>query len=471
VHTSVSRVFAIAVREVVPTLMRRHQSYTYTEHHCAWTIDSRDRLVETSVHRLGLCASDMLHHGFVAFDARGRPLRSGGCALTVRIAGAGPLRHANDVEHALTALGLEIGPREGGHDGNTQLKRAHGQCPATQARVDFSGLPLAGFIFSAVYTLRDALPPHDEQDSRHGPSAPSGKSSPRLWLLQSDTLSAASVIAQGQSHGWAVSSFTSALQVRQRLRSLGPSQAAPALFVCFVNDAASAEEALALSTQLPQATHRIGAVVLGAEWLSRPELAESYELACHPFCHDDWARWTATFSVSADEASGTTHPAPLASDDRVSVLVVDDDEFARELTRFMVDALGYDCLVVGSGHEAVECCRTEGPSLVLMDLEMPGMDGYETTRLLRSLQQAGRVAPCRIVAHSSLSDAEAVRAALLAGVDAFLAKPVPIDTLRAELRRWSAARTVHTGHGNHCNSTTSSSEPVRCITSTPTLLR
>jgi len=436
VHTSVSRVFAIAVREVVPTLVRRHQSYTYAEHRCAWMIDARDRLIETSIHRLALCASDVLRHGFVAFDARGRPLRSGGCALTVRIAGAGPLRQAGDVERSLLALGLDISPRDAEHDRNMQLRRAHGKCPATQARVDFSGLPLAGFIFSAVYTLRDARLAASE-------AHPAGLSTaaPHLWLLQPDTLNAASVTAQGQSHGWAVSAFTSALQVRQRLRLPGTAgHLRPGMFVCFVGGAFTAEEALGLARQLPETTHRIGAVELGSQWLEGSELSASYELTCHPFCHDDWLRWTARFARGADRTSGATHPAPLLNGERAAVLVVDDDEFARELTRMMVDALGYDCIVASGGREAVECCRAEGPSLVLMDLEMPGVDGFEATRRLRSLQRAGEIAPCRILAHSSLYNGDVVRQAMLAGADTFLAKPVPIDTLRAELRRWSAAR-------------------------------
>lgn len=191
------------------------------------------------------------------------------------------------------------------------------------------------------------------------------------------------------------------------------------------------------------ATHRVGAVELGAEWLDSPALSARYELTCHPFCHDDWARWTARLADSADEASGAAHEAPVSIDDRVVVLVVDDDEFACELPRVMVSALGYQCLVARGGHEAIACCEAEGPNVVLMDLEMPGVDGFEATRRLRGPQQAGRIAPCRILAHSSLTNGEAVRQVMLAGADAFLAKPVPIDTLRTHLRRWSAARAAN----------------------------
>jgi len=425
------------VRQVVPTLARRHQSYTYAEQRCVWLIDGHSRLLEASVCRFALSASDMLHRGFIAFDARGRALRSGGCSVTLRIAGAGPLHQPGDIDHSLAALGLEAGPNDGDDTRDTQLKRAHGKCPATQARVEFAGLPLAGFIFSAIYTLRDALPaPADE----HNVVASSTGSLPRLWILQPDSLNAASVTAQGQSHGWAVSAFTSAMQVRRRLRSLSPPQARPGMFVCFVRDAASAEEAIALSKLLPQSTHRIGAVEIDAEWIISPELSERYELSCHPFCHDDWVRWTATWALRSDEGSGTTSPAPLSSDERISVLVVDDDEFARELTCVQVSSLGYDCIAASSGRDAIDLCRTDGPSLVLMDLEMPGLDGFDTTRQLRALQRAGQIAPCRILAYSSLSGVDAIRQALLAGADTFLAKPIPTENLRAELQRWSAGR-------------------------------
>ncbi|HKW82564.1 MAG TPA: response regulator [Burkholderiaceae bacterium] len=431
---TVSRVFAIAVREVMPTLVRRHQSYTYAEHHCAWRVGSRGRMVETSIRRLALCASDILRQGFVAFDARVRPSRPSGCTLHVRIAGAGPLRPHGEIERALAELGLEADTGEAG--GSTQLKRAHGTCPATQAHVEFAGLPLAGFIFNAAYRLRDAS---EVEPQTPDTAARAGGRAPRLWLLQPDALSAASITAQAQGHGWAVSAFTSATQVKQQLRRV-PVPARPDMFACFLRDAASIEEARVLSECLPAATHRVGAIDIGADWLGQGEPIESFELACHPFCHDDWKRWAALLMNRTDEAADTVEPALPTAEDRVSILIVDDDEFSRELTRAMVLALGYDCVLARDGQQAIECCRRDGPALVLMDLEMPLMNGYEATRALRSLQRAGAIAHGRIIAYSSSTSADAVRRALLAGADCFLSKPVSLDELRAELRRWCVAR-------------------------------
>jgi len=430
---TVSRVFAIAVREVMPTLVRRRQSYTFAEHRCAWLIGSRGRMVETGIGRLALCASDILRQGFVAFGARVRPSRPSGCTLHVRIAGAGPLRPHGDVERALSELGLEAEAGDAG--GSAQLRRAHGTCPATQAHVEFAGLPLAGFIFNAAYTLRDA----SELEPQPSDATARAGRAPRLWLLQPDALNAASITAQAQSHGWAASAFTSATQVMQQLRR-EPLPARPGMFACFLRDAASIEEARALSQRLPAAMHRVGAIEIGADWLGQGEPIESYELACHPFCHDDWTRWTALLAGPADEAVGATEPALPAAADRTALLTVDDDEVSRELTRAMVLALGYDCMLASDGQEAIECCRRDSPALVLMDLEMPVMDGYEATRQLRSLQRAGAIAHCRIIAYSSTRSADAVRQALHAGAESCLSKPVALDVLRAELRRWCIAR-------------------------------
>ena len=81
-------------------------------------------------------------------------------------------------------------------------------------------------------------------------------------------------------------------------------------------------------------------------------------------------------------------------------------------------------------------CAAETPSLVLMDLQMPGMDGFETARRLRTLQRDGALPPFPIVAltaNAMESDAELARQA---GMDAFLSKPIMLDTLKRELARW-----------------------------------
>jgi CheY-like chemotaxis protein len=118
------------------------------------------------------------------------------------------------------------------------------------------------------------------------------------------------------------------------------------------------------------------------------------------------------------------------------VLIVEDNEVNRLIGEEYLRALGLSVRLADSGEAALAVVAHETPSLVLMDLQMPGMDGLETTRRLRALQRVGALPHFPIVAltaHALDSDAQLSRAA---GMDGFLSKPIMLDTLRRELRRW-----------------------------------
>jgi PAS domain S-box-containing protein len=137
-------------------------------------------------------------------------------------------------------------------------------------------------------------------------------------------------------------------------------------------------------------------------------------------------------------------PAPLAlttlpPDSQPSVLVVEDNLMNQIIAREMVAALGLRPAVVGSGEEAMLSCRSMPPDLVLMDIQMPGMDGLETTRRLRALQDAGELRRFPIIALTAHAMASDRQESLAAGMDEHLTKPVQLDQLRSVLRQWLGA--------------------------------
>ena len=77
----------------------------------------------------------------------------------------------------------------------------------------------------------------------------------------------------------------------------------------------------------------------------------------------------------------------------------------------MVESLGHEAHVVADGEEAEAACRRFGPYLVLMDLEMPRMNGIEATRRLLSLARIGAIAPCRVMMCTSVTDLRPLRLA------------------------------------------------------------
>jgi two-component system chemotaxis response regulator CheY len=111
-------------------------------------------------------------------------------------------------------------------------------------------------------------------------------------------------------------------------------------------------------------------------------------------------------------------------------LVIDDSRVVRKVARRILEDLGFEVAEAGDGAEALAWCRSAMPDLVLLDWNMPVMDGLEFLRRLR--QEAGGGAP-RVVFCSVESDLDRVREALDAGADEYIMKPFDGDILASKL--------------------------------------
>lgn len=122
------------------------------------------------------------------------------------------------------------------------------------------------------------------------------------------------------------------------------------------------------------------------------------------------------------------------------VLVVDDDALQRELMSWMLQSRNYTVLTAENGAQALEMLRSERPDLVLMDVQMPQLDGCATTRALREAETArGRGEHLPIVALTAGALPEDRRACIDAGMDGWIPKPVRPEALLAALRHHIAA--------------------------------
>jgi CheY-like chemotaxis protein len=135
----------------------------------------------------------------------------------------------------------------------------------------------------------------------------------------------------------------------------------------------------------------------------------------------------------ASEVTRRTEPAREVRF-AVRVLVAEDNPVNQIVARGMLEAVGCDVVVVADGREAVEAARKDAFDLILLDLQMPVMDGIEATERIRS---AGRPeAETPIVALSAdLTEATRDRARR-AGIDGFVAKPFSRSELAGALARF-----------------------------------
>ena len=137
---------------------------------------------------------------------------------------------------------------------------------------------------------------------------------------------------------------------------------------------------------------------------------------------------------------GTIHYTPAKSDLRI--LVVDDIEINRDIARALLEQIGCKTASASNGLDAVTAVRSNTFDAVLMDIEMPKMDGLEATRELRSERSAEPARSVPIVALTAYVSREDMSACLEAGMNGYLAKPVDKASLYDALRRVGVLQTT-----------------------------
>ena len=114
------------------------------------------------------------------------------------------------------------------------------------------------------------------------------------------------------------------------------------------------------------------------------------------------------------------------------VLIADDKATSRELIRTVLETLGYEIIEAADGLEAVRFARESRPDLIVLDLHMPGLDGFGVLAELRGDKEFATTPIMALTASAMQGDRER---ALAAGFSSYVSKPIPLSTLRAEVQR------------------------------------
>src|SRR5690606_4282511 len=140
-------------------------------------------------------------------------------------------------------------------------------------------------------------------------------------------------------------------------------------------------------------------------------------------------------ATAVEHTTDTVEPAVTRSvtSGKYTILLVEDNYFNQALAQIILQKLGYKVLLATSGEQALQCLTTEPVSLVLMDIEMPGLDGFDTTRQLRQLPGFSKLPVIAMTAHSS--DATGQHA-IQAQMNDLISKPIDASKLAELLHKW-----------------------------------
>ncbi len=150
--------------------------------------------------------------------------------------------------------------------------------------------------------------------------------------------------------------------------------------------------------------------------------------------------FTVPLRTTADQAERSSEvPPPVrekpSSVNQTRVLVAEDNEINKRIALRILEKSGYAAEAVGNGRLAVEALQNGHYDLVLMDVQMPEMDGMEATAAIRKLDSAVRGIP--IIAMTANAMAGDRERCLAAGMDDYISKPVNMPLLRSTLERWA----------------------------------
>jgi two-component system, OmpR family, response regulator MtrA len=111
------------------------------------------------------------------------------------------------------------------------------------------------------------------------------------------------------------------------------------------------------------------------------------------------------------------------------ILVIDDDLAITELMSMLLKTHGFDVITTNSGADGVKLVKEKNPNVVILDLMMPDMDGWQVSKAIRAFNNV----PILIL--SAINDPAMVASVLDTGADDFLVKPVPSSVLVAHIRK------------------------------------
>jgi CheY-like chemotaxis protein len=132
---------------------------------------------------------------------------------------------------------------------------------------------------------------------------------------------------------------------------------------------------------------------------------------------------------------------PDSSASSFKILLAEDNAVNQKVAKRVLTHLGYEVEIVNNGVEAIKAIAEKSYDLILMDIQMPEMDGLETTRYIRKQELESQLPPIAIVAMTANATDDDQNVCRDAGMSDYISKPIQIDKLKNMLKQYESLKT------------------------------
>lgn len=403
--------FTRSARIVAPRLLKRGLALAFDVDPPLLEVLGDLQTAARSLHRLMLAVGDLVDAGLVSFSSS---LDDGGFP-TVRILGAGALAPTARARAILSNVGILERRNRG------SLTVLEGVCPVAGAPISVIHDELEGLLVDVTMPF--------QWTGQAIPALPSAGGA-AAWIRLPEHSPAGVFRRRLDRSGYATTTFNAATALADTQARLDAGEQPRIVFAHEWHPRNLRPLTQWMNLPYPPSVTRIAVVPLGNSLLEdHPPGWRVYPLPMSP---RDLIKVTAGVAASYDVDSlvGVLSDPPA----NYRILIVDDNEINQAVMSAMAEVMGYEAIQAEDGAQAVERCLDVAPAAVLMDVNMPVMDGIEATRTIRSLQQQGAIPPFPIIGTSADATQETRERSLNAGMDAFMSKPLLIKDVAAQLR-------------------------------------
>jgi CheY-like chemotaxis protein len=357
----------------------------------------------------------------VFFSASARAVTPTLCRLAVHVSDTGPGMDAVALR-ALQQQAAEYDARQQPLPALAGLPQARALSRWLDGHLSIDSLPGEGTVVRAEVML----------ECRFGDTEPPDAGDAKAWLIGQPPIVYEALTKRLHRFGWHIRLLPSVIEAQRFLQS-NNRRARPALIVGTKMYGVSLNDLTALGETMGSAPRLAYLTTPDSDEARRENTGVDIEVP--PFSVRQLAELTRTAAKAKTPRNGSMAQGLLSMANRPRLLVADDNELNQLLLSEMLHVLGYEVDIVPDGSAAIDYCSRAAPDGVLMDVQMPVVDGIEATVRLRRLQQEGRMRHFPIIAATALSSPDDREACFKAGMDGYLKKPLELLTLSRELTR------------------------------------